>query len=92
MFITMDITYNFFDNPDYPAHKQYEALRAYFYEKLSASEIAKRFGYTENSIYCFASAFKQLDKNSLKNDSLRHQQLVDQQKNMEIIQINLLLH
>lgn len=20
MFITMDITYNFFDNPDYPAH------------------------------------------------------------------------
>lgn len=61
----MDITYNFFDNPDYPAHKQYEALRAYFYEKLSASEIAKRFGYTENSIYCFASAFKQLDKKQL---------------------------
>ena len=62
----MDITYNFFDNPDYPAHKQYEALRAYFYEKLSAREIAKRFGYTESSIYCFASAFKQLDKKQLE--------------------------
>ncbi len=62
----MDTTYNFFDNPDYPAHKQYEALRAYFYEKLSARETAKRFGYTENSIYCFASTFKQLDKKQLE--------------------------
>ncbi|CAL7960343.1 hypothetical protein GAMM_160032 [Gammaproteobacteria bacterium] len=62
----MDTTYNFFDNPNYPLHKQYEALRAYFYEKLSAREIAKRFGYTENSIYCFASAIKQLDTKQLE--------------------------
>lgn len=62
----MNTAYNFFDNPNYPLHKQYEALRAYFYEKLSAREIAKRFGYTENSLYCFASAFKQLDAKQLE--------------------------
>ncbi|CAL7961922.1 DDE_Tnp_1 domain-containing protein [Gammaproteobacteria bacterium] len=62
----MDTAYSFFDNPNYPLHKQYEALRAYFYEKLSAREIAKRFGYAENSLYCFASAFKQLDKEQLE--------------------------
>ena len=64
--MTMDTAYSFFDNPNYPLHKQYEALRAYFYEKLSAREIAKRFGYTENSLYCFASAFKQLDTKQLE--------------------------
>jgi transposase len=62
----MNTAYKFFDNPNYPLHKQYEALRAYFYEKLSAREIAKRFGYTENSLYCFASAFKQLDTKQLE--------------------------
>lgn len=62
----MDTAYNFFDNPNYPLHKQYEALRAYFYEKLSAREVAKRFGYTENSLYCFASSFKQLDIKQLE--------------------------
>lgn len=62
----MNTAYNFFDNPNYPLHKQYEALRAYFYEKLSAHEIAERFGYTENSLYCFASAFKQLDTKQLE--------------------------
>lgn len=62
----MDTAYNFFDNPNYSLHKQYEALRAYFYEKLSACEVAKRFGYTESSLYCFASAFKQLDTKQLE--------------------------
>ena len=62
----MNTAYSFFDNPNYPLHKQYEALRAYFYEKLSAREVTKRFGYTENSLYCFASAFKQLDAEQLE--------------------------
>ena len=62
----MDTAYNFFNNPNYSLHKQYEALRAYFYEKLSAREVAKRFGYTESSLYCFASAFKQLDIKQLE--------------------------
>ncbi|MBU0743794.1 MAG: transposase, partial [Gammaproteobacteria bacterium] len=53
-----DITYNFFENPSSPLQKQYEAMRAYFYECKSAHEVAKKFGYSENSLYCFASAFK----------------------------------
>ncbi len=54
----MDKIYEFFKDPRYPLHRQYEAMRAYFYEKLSAQNVAKRFGYSENSLYCFASAFK----------------------------------
>jgi transposase len=58
----MDITYDFFAKPNYSLHKQYEALRAYFYEKQSANKVAERFGYSKNSLYCFASVFKkQLD-------------------------------
>ena len=28
------------------AHKQYEAMRAFFYEQQTALEVAERFGYT----------------------------------------------
>jgi transposase len=54
----MEETHEFFDSPTYAPQRQYEALRAYFYEKLPASEIAQKFGYSENSLYCFASDFK----------------------------------
>jgi transposase len=60
--IEMDAARSFFRNPSCPAHKQYEALRAYFYEGLSTTEVAKRFGYSVASLYCYASAFmKQLE-------------------------------
>ena len=48
----------FFEKPTYPLQRQYEALRAYLYENLSAKEVAKRYDYSENSLYCFASKFK----------------------------------
>jgi transposase len=32
-------------------HKQYEALRAYYVDGLSATEAAQRFGYTVSSFY-----------------------------------------
>ncbi len=32
--------------PQMSTHKQYEALRAYYVEELSAAEVADRFGYT----------------------------------------------
>lgn len=54
----MDKIKNFFENPSYSLHKQYEAMRAYLYKKQSAKEVAKRFGYSENTLYCFASALK----------------------------------
>ena len=58
----MEEAYEFFDSPIYAPQRQYEALRAYFYEKLPANEVAQRFGYSENSLYCFASDFKKLKK------------------------------
>ena len=40
-----------FLHPQLTTHKQYEALRAYYVEELSAAEAAERFGYTLNSFY-----------------------------------------
>jgi hypothetical protein len=41
--VGMDKIYDFFKNPRYPLHRRYEAMRAYFYEKLSAQKVAKQF-------------------------------------------------
>jgi transposase len=56
----MSKTHAFFEQPAHPLHRQYEALRAYFYEEKSVKAVAKQFGYSENSLYCFASRFKKL--------------------------------
>jgi hypothetical protein len=48
----------FFTSPQNIAHKQYEALRAFFYEKKSAQEIAKQFGYTTATLYSLVRDFK----------------------------------
>jgi hypothetical protein len=38
-----------FLTPANSTHRQYEALRAYFVERLPAAEVAARFGYTVGS-------------------------------------------
>ncbi|MCB9296171.1 MAG: transposase [Lewinellaceae bacterium] len=40
------------------AHKQYEAMRAFFYEKQPAAEVAERFGYTVSAVYGLARNFR----------------------------------
>lgn len=40
-------------------HRQYEALRAYFVERLPAAQVAKRFGYTVGSFHQLAHQFRQ---------------------------------
>ena len=40
------IDYNFFNNPKYPMHRKYEALRASYLENLTDSEVADKFGYS----------------------------------------------
>ena len=40
-----------FLSPHLTTHKQYEALRAYYVEDLSAAQAAERFGYTLSSFY-----------------------------------------
>jgi len=48
----------FFANPQNTVQKQYEALRAFYLEKCSAEEVAKRFGYTLSSFYSLTRDFK----------------------------------
>jgi len=36
----------FFLSPQEPLHRRYEALRAYFVERLPSAEAARRFGYS----------------------------------------------
>lgn len=49
---------DFFEKPSTSSHRQYEALRAYLYENIPAKDVSKRYGYTEASLYCFASRLK----------------------------------
>lgn len=44
----------YFLNPEEPAQRQYEALRAYFVDGVSAAEIGDRFGYTVATVHQLA--------------------------------------
>lgn len=44
-----------FVNPSLTTHRQYEALRAFYVEELSAEEAAKRFGYKAPSFHVLLS-------------------------------------
>ena len=48
----------YFAEPDQPVHRQYLALRGFFYEGLNAEDAAKEFGYTPNTIYTLARNFR----------------------------------
>jgi transposase len=50
-----------FTAPTLAAQRRYEALRAYFVEERSASEIAERFGYTKASVQTLISQYRQAD-------------------------------
>ena len=54
----MDLA-NAFLTPQNSNHRQYEALRAYFVERLPASQVAKKFGYTVGSLHQLAHQFRQ---------------------------------
>ena len=47
-----------FLQPTNTTHRQYEALRAFFVEGLSATEVAQRFGYTPGSFRVLAHHFR----------------------------------
>lgn len=48
----------FFLVPSNITHRQYEALRAYFVDRLRGREVAARFGYTEGSFRVLAHSFR----------------------------------
>jgi hypothetical protein len=45
--------------PQNSTHRQYEALRAYFVDRLPAAEVAGRFGYTVGSLHQLAHQLRQ---------------------------------
>ncbi len=47
-----------FLEPATPTHRQYEALRAYFVERLGSAEAARRFGYTPGSFRVLCHGFR----------------------------------
>jgi len=49
----------FFLEPSNPAHRQYEALRAYFVDDLPSVQVARRFGYSPGSFRVLAHQFRQ---------------------------------
>ena len=53
----MDLSQAFL-SPQNTTHRQYEALRAYFVERLPAAEVAERFGYTLGSFHQLAHQFR----------------------------------
>lgn len=48
----------FFAAPDTPLHRQYEALRAYFVEGLSSTDVARRFGYSPGGFRVLCHQFR----------------------------------
>lgn len=49
---------HFFLEPYQPLHRRYEALRAVFVDGQSQVEVAKRFGYTYNTLRRLVSDFR----------------------------------
>jgi len=45
--------------PGNPAHRQYEALRAYFVDQVPGPEVAEQFGYTLGSFHQLVHQFRQ---------------------------------
>jgi len=48
-----------FLEPTNPTHRQYEALRAFFVDRLPSAEAARRFGYTPGSFRVLVHQFRQ---------------------------------
>jgi len=57
--------------PQNTAQRQYEALRAYFVERLPAAEVARRFGYTVGSFHQLAHQFRKHPKRQFFIGNLR---------------------
>src|SRR5512142_2203422 len=56
--LTDDPQARFFLAPETPQQRQYEALRAYFVEKVPSHEVAHRFGYTPGAFRVLCHQFR----------------------------------
>ncbi|MEW6237159.1 MAG: transposase [Candidatus Omnitrophota bacterium] len=62
--------FDYFSTPSTITQKHYEALRAFYYEKLSAQEVASRFGYQLSAFYSLAHDFRVFLKNKESREDL----------------------
>ena len=51
----------FFAQPATPRQRQYEALRAFYLERLASAEVARRFGYSPGAFRVLCHAFRRGD-------------------------------
>jgi hypothetical protein len=56
--LTASLDSDFFLAPETTLQRQYEALRAYFVERLTSAEVARRFGYTPGSFRVLCHQFR----------------------------------
>lgn len=92
-----------FLRPETPVHRQYEALRAYFVDKLPSAEAAKRFGYTPGSFRVLVHKFRQNTDRTFfaapatgphhapKRDALRENVVALRKRNLSIYDISVAL-
>ena len=59
---------NYFLKPNSTAQKQYEALRAYFVDNISAAETAKKNGYTLRAFTSLVADFRKKRRNNPDNE------------------------
>ena len=52
------IAFNYFSSPENKLQVRYCALRAYFIDKISADDVAKKYGYTKSTVYSLIRDFK----------------------------------
>jgi hypothetical protein len=81
--------FNFFSTPQTIAQKQYEALRMFFYEKKTASEVALKFHYTYRGFTTIVSNFRKALKQDTSKDlyfkELKHGRKEVEKESKEII-------
>ena len=92
-------------HPDNVKHRQYEALRAFFVEKLSVNEVAKMFGYTRNTFKTMCYKFRNTSvtdddffrkgkkgpKYGAKRDESRDKIIALRKKNLSVKDISIML-
>jgi Transposase DDE domain len=90
----------FFLQPQNSTHRQYEALRAYFVERCSSAQAARRGGYTEGSFRVLVHHFRQNPdrpfflppakgpKTAPKQDRLRDKVIALRKQNLSIYDIS----
>lgn len=73
--------------PQSASQRQYEALRAYFVERLPGPEVARRFGYTPGSVHQLVHQFRRQPSRTFFVEATRPGAKADETVRRHIIQL-----